>query len=167
MSHTNRNFVIAYATLVILPLFALAGILRTGRTVKAPVSVDGTWNLRLDSADLYSLPCGKTLAATPGKALTVSQSGTSFVLAFANGPRMAATGTLDGTTLRASLTPLSEWSSEAGCGAGRQLSLLATVDPSTQPKSMSGKLSVADCSSCTTVRLYAFQQTAPASREGH
>ncbi|MGA8763258.1 MAG: hypothetical protein WB562_10375 [Candidatus Sulfotelmatobacter sp.] len=158
---------IAYAVLVILPLFALAGILRAGHTVKAPISVDGTWNLQIDSALLDSLPCGKTLAATPDKALVISQSGKGFVLAFANGPKATASGTLEGTTLRASLIPSADWSREIGCGAAQQLSLTATVDLNTRPRSMFGRLSADNCTSCTPVALSAFQQTPPPPKGGH
>jgi len=167
MSHTNRNFVIAYVLLVLVPLVALAGILRVGHSIKAPISVDGTWNLHLDSAQLGSLPCGKTLAATPEKALVVSQSGESFVLSFANGPRVASFGTLDGAILRASLNPSATWAEETGCGAGRRLSLVATINPSSKPRSMAGKLSVDDCPSCSPAEFYAFQQAAPPSKGGH
>lgn len=167
MSHSNRNFVIAYAILVILPLFALAGILRAGQTVKAPISVDGAWNLQIDSAQLASLPCGKTLAATPDKAIVISQSGKGFVLAFANGPKAAASGTLEGTTLRASLIPSADWLRETGCVAGQQLSLTATVDLNTRPRSIAGKLSADNCESCTPVALAAFQQTPPSPKGGH
>jgi hypothetical protein len=167
MSHANRNFVIVYVFLVLLPLAALAGILRAGRNVKAPISVDGAWNLTIDSTQLNSLPCGKDLAAESERTILLSQSGKGFLLTFANGPRVSANGTLDGTTLRASLTPSREWSAEAGCGAGRQLSLQATVNPSSQPKSMRGSLSVEDCSSCVPVEFQAVQQAAPTRKEGH
>src|SRR5208283_757233 len=47
MSRTNRNFVFAYTFLVILPLAGLAGILKTGRNLTAPVSIDGVWILQV------------------------------------------------------------------------------------------------------------------------
>jgi len=167
MSHTNRNFMIVYVGLVLLPLAALAGILRAGRSVKAPFSVDGAWNLTPDSAQLGSLPCGKALTADPEKTMVLSQSGKSFLVAFPNGPRMAANGTLEGTTVRASLTPSKEWAMETGCGAGRHLSLVATIEPSARPKSMQGKLSVEDCASCLPVEFHAVQQAAPAREQDH
>jgi hypothetical protein len=166
MSNTNRNFVIVYVGLVLLPLAALAGILRAGRGVKAPISVDGAWNLQIDSAQLNSLPCGKALADNSEKTIVLSQSGKSFLLSFASGPRVSAYGTLDGTALRASLRPSKEWSTEAGCGAGRQLSFLATINPASHPKSMRGSLSVEDCSSCVPVEFQAVQQAAPLRMEG-
>src|ERR1700682_1969337 len=125
MSRTNRNFVFAYAFLVILPLVGLAGILKSGRNLTAPVSIDGVWTVYVDPAQLDSLPCGKVLASIPDKAILISQSGRSFVLSFPSGPKVVASGTLDGTTLRATLTPLE--SSETSCTDARQLAMLATV----------------------------------------
>src|ERR1700675_4660309 len=98
MFHNNRNFVFAYAFLVVLPLVGLAGILKSGRRLTAPVWIDGVWSLQVDSAQLNSLPCGKVLAAIPDKAIAISQSGRSFVLSFPSAPKLTASGTLDGAT---------------------------------------------------------------------
>jgi Kef-type K+ transport system membrane component KefB len=54
MSRSRRNFVFAYAFLVILPLAGLVGILRGGHNLKAPSPVDGVWNLHADPAQLVS-----------------------------------------------------------------------------------------------------------------
>ncbi len=164
MSHTNRNFVIAYIFLVILPVIALAGILRVGRGVKSPVSVDGLWTVRMDSSQLDRLPCGKALAGAVQNSMQISQSGETFELAFLNSPKISATGVIDGATLRASLSSLGNW---PGCGPTRKLSLVTTIDSSQPQKVLSGKLSADDCSSCTPVDFYALRQAAPASREGH
>jgi hypothetical protein len=40
VSHSNKNFVIAYVFLVVLPITSLVGILHHGRNLKAPASVD-------------------------------------------------------------------------------------------------------------------------------
>jgi hypothetical protein len=167
MSNNNRNFVIAYIFLVILPVIALAGILRAGHIVKAPPSVDGIWVLRMDRGQLASLPCGKTLAAIEQNSIVISQSGETFELSFANGPRVSGAGVVDGAALRASLIPGADWSAEFGCGGKRRLSLVATLAAGTKQKSLAGKLSVDDCPSCTPVDFYALRQAAPASKEGH
>ena len=157
MSHTNRNFIIAYALLVVLPIVGLVGVLKKGRTLTAPISVDGTWQLHADPVRLSSLPCGKTLAQNPETAIAISQSGRNFTLTFASGPKSAASGVLDGTTLKASLVPAISWSAEAGCGAGRKLDMVATVDPNMDPRSLSGMLSVDDCPSCGSVEFRAVR----------
>jgi len=167
MSQFNRKFVFAYTVLVALPLLGLAGILKGGRNLTAPRSVDGVWSLQIDSAQLASLPCGKTLAATPERAISISQSGKAFVLNFVNGPKSTGNGTVEGTSLRASLKPSIEWSAESGCGNGRALTFLATVDPATKPKSLVGTLAVDNCPSCLAVEFHAVQQNAPPSKGGH
>jgi hypothetical protein len=167
MSRTNRNFVFAYALLVILPLVGLGGILKSGRSLTAPVSVDGIWSLRVDSAQLDSLPCGKVLTAIPDKAITISQSGRSFELSSSSGPKLTGSGTIDGTTLRASLIPPAESSSESNCARGRQLSLLATVDRKADSRSLVGTLSVMNCPACASLAFQAERQAPATSKGGH
>jgi len=166
MSRTNRNFVFAYAFLVILPLAGLAGILKSGRSLTAPVSIDGQWILQVDPAQLNALPCGKVLAAIPDNAIAISQSGKSFVLSFPGGPKVTASGTLDGTTLRATLTS-TESSSETSCMGAHQLSLLATVERRADASFLQGALSVPNCLTCTSVAFHAERQAAATPKEGH
>lgn len=167
MSRTNRNFVFAYAFLVILPLAGLAGILKSGRSLTAPVSIDGEWILQVDPAQLDSLPCGKFLATIPDKAMVISQSGKSFVLSFPSGPKIIASGTLGGATLRATLTQ-AESSREVNCTGERQLSLFATVERKTDGTFLSGALSVPDCASanCPSVAFRAQRQATVTPRGG-
>jgi hypothetical protein len=166
MSRTNRNFVFAYAFLVILPLVGLAGILKSGRSLTAPVSIDGLWILQVDPAQLDALPCGKVLAAIPEKAIVISQSGKSFVLSFPGGPKATASGTLDGTTLRATLSS-PESSSETSCLGARQLSVLATVARRADASFLQGTLSVPNCLTCTSAGFHAERQAAATLKEGH
>ena len=163
MSGSNRNFVLAYAFLVILPLVGLAGILKAGRSVTAPISIDGLWTMRVDSTQLDSLPCGKVLAAVPDKTIAIAQSGKTFVLSFPNGPKLTASGTLEGTTLRASLAPPRE--SHESCADGHQLSLLASVDQRVNPSLLTGTLSAPNCPTCATVGFRSERQ-APVTIKG-
>jgi hypothetical protein len=61
MSHTNRNFVVAYTLLVGLPLLGLAGVLRSGRNITAPISIDGTWKIETQSSSTQA--CAKSIAS--------------------------------------------------------------------------------------------------------
>jgi hypothetical protein len=166
MAHNNRNFILAYTLLVALPIVGLIGILKSGRKLIAPISVDGVWNLQLDASQLSSLPCGKTLADAPETALAISQSGKNFILNLNNGPKSVSSGVLEGTAIKALIVPAPVWSAEAGC-SGRELSLVATVDPKSDPRSLSGSLSVSDCPSCGSVDFRATRQAAPARRGSH
>lgn len=165
MSSTNKNFVFAYAFLVILPLVGLAGILKSGRSLTAPVSIDGVWSLQVDSAQLDALPCGRILAAIPDKTIAISQSGRSFVLTFPGGPRVNASGTLDGTTLRASFTPPE--SPSGNCTGPRELSLLATVDRRADSSFLVGTVSVPNCPTCASIGFHAERQAAAMPKGGH
>ena len=64
MSRTNRNFLIAYVVLVVLPIAGLFGVLKHGRSLAAPISVDGVWRLDADLSQIAALPCGSSLAST-------------------------------------------------------------------------------------------------------
>jgi hypothetical protein len=153
VSRTNRNFVIAYILLVGLPLAGLVGILKHGRTLTAPLSVDGIWKLQIDSTQLANLPCGKSLAAVEDPTLTISQSGERFTLNIAHA---TAGGAIKGTALTAVLAPTG--AGESGCGSNRQLTLMATVDPKAEPRSLAGMLSVNDCPACSPVAFHAVRQ---------
>jgi hypothetical protein len=166
MSGSNRNFVLAYAFLVILPLVGLAGILKAGRNVTAPVSIDGLWTMRVDSAQIDSLPCGKALATLPDKTLAIAQAGKNFVLTFPNGPRLTASGTLDGSNLRADLMGAAN-SSDSSCAAGQQMLLLASVNRKVDSNLLTGTLSVPNCQSCAPVGFHAQRQAPAPTQGGH
>jgi hypothetical protein len=164
MSNTNRNFIISYILLVGLPILGLVGILKSGRGITAPIFVDGTWKLQADPTRLAALPCGKSLA-TSDLALAISQSGENFTLNLVSGPKSVAAGVLEGATLKASVVPSAAWSSEADCGRGHELALLATVDAKANPRSLTGTISLNDCPTCSPVEFRAFRQ-APAMKGG-
>lgn len=166
MSGTNKKFVFAYAVLVVLPLLGLAGILKSGRGLQAPASIDGLWSLQLDSRQLDSLPCGKVLAAIPDQAILISQSGNSFVLSFPSAPKITASGTLDGITLRASLNDMGA-SKERGCGDGQPFTMLATVDRRADSRILAGTFSPTNCPTCTSVDFHAQRQAAASPKGGH
>ena len=127
--------------------------------------MDGTWKLQADAARLAALPCGKSLA-TSDLALAISQSGGNFTVSLLSGPKSVASGVLEGTTLKASVVPSATWSNEADCGRGRELALLATVDPKANPRSLTGTISLNDCPACSPVEFRAFRQP-PTAKVGH
>jgi len=167
MSAKNRRFLIAYVSLVVLPVAGLLGVLKSGRTLMAPSSVGGVWKLRINPAQLTAMPCGRSLASTPEPVMTISQSGQRFTLEFADGPRATASGLIEGATLSASLRPLQPWSNESGCGNDRVLTMAGTVDPAAVPRTVAGTLSVSDCPSCTPVEFHAVREARPGSKGGY
>jgi hypothetical protein len=156
-----RNFMIAYAVLVAFPVAGLLGVLRHGRALTAPISVDGVWRLQADADQLAKLPCGKTLASGANPTFTISQSGTNFALEFTHELKTETSGTISGTALQATLSPSGVESGDAQCSADHRLVLAATVDPKVEPRSLVGSLAVSDCPSCALVPLHAIREVQP------
>src|SRR5258707_12075227 len=100
MSHTNRNFVIAYVFLVVLPVLGLVGVLKSGRGLSAPFSVDGAW--KIESSRPSASPCGNFLSSISNAPLSISQSGRALVVTL-SGTKITA-GTLDAKILKAQFT---------------------------------------------------------------
>jgi hypothetical protein len=161
MSGSNRNFVFAYAFLVILPLVGLAGILKSGRHLSAPPTIDGVWSLQSAAAQDGASSC--VLSALPDKTLTISQSGQEVILSVPGQPNVIGSGTLYGTTLRGSMA-FSKGANQAECSG--PLSLLASVDRRADSRVLNGTLSVADCSTCAPLSFHAERQIAATPKEG-
>src|SRR5437660_12104382 len=138
MSHTNRNFVIAYILLVGLPLLGLAGVLKSGRSLNAPFSVDGAWKIDAGAINASAAPCGDFLSSVSNSPVSISQSGTSLVINLGGGK--TTTGTLAGKTIKAQFAG-AENPNATDC-SDRALALTATLDPLTEPRTMSGQISV-------------------------
>ena len=151
MPHSNRNFAIAYVFLVALPITGLVGVLRSGRNLKAPTSVDGAWKVRTGAATGDPSSCPSLLALYADAPVTISQSGTNFGI---SSGQTGGTGVIEGVRLHASLRP-SGGAPLANCAGGGSVSLAATLDADTNPRVMSGILSVAGCPSCESVEFQA------------
>jgi hypothetical protein len=170
MSHRSRNFVVAYILLVGLPLLGLAGVLRSGRSLTAPISVDGVWKIEADAGRLATLACDKSLSFS-SSSVVISQSGKSLVLTFNNASKTVSSGVLEGKNLKASVVLERDPSSKSGCGDDQALTLTLTltarVDPKSEPRSMTGLLSVNACTSCVPVEFHAVRQPRAAGGGAH
>ncbi len=156
MSHTSRNFVVAYILLVGLPLLGLAGVLRTGRTLTAPISVDGVWKIEAVANSVNPQGCAEVASSLANTSAVISQSGKSLVLTF-NGPaKTVASGSIGSKTLTASINPAPD--SSSGCSGDQGVSLTATVDPKSEPRVLTGVLSVNGCASCAPIPFHAVRQ---------
>jgi hypothetical protein len=158
ISHTNRNFVIAYILLVGLPLLGLAGVLRSGGTLTAPFSVDGAWKIDAGAAHAPATPCGDFLSSVSNSPVSISQSGTSLVIGLGGGK--TTTGTLEGKTIKAQFAGSANLNA-SDC-SDHNLSLTATLDPLTEPRTLSGKVTVEGCAPCAPVEFHATRQPRPA-----
>lgn len=145
MSSSNRNFIFAYAFLVILPLAALAGVLKSGRKLAAPPAIDGLWNFRFESSHGATSTCTDALVTLFEKTVSISQSGTTFVLSMPDDARITGFGTLSGTKLQAAFA--SSEPAAVGC-AGHQQVLTADLDRKVGRGTLAGILSAPNCPSC-------------------
>ncbi len=156
--HQSRNFAIAYTFLVALPVLGLVGVLRSGRVLSAPLSVEGIWKLQADSKRSLALPCARYIASPRGTAVAISQSGKDLTLSLVGEPGLTAAGVIEGTTLKAMFHPSREGAGQGQCQMHRGLLLNATVNGKANPRSLTGNLSVADCFSCPPVGIYGVRQ---------
>lgn len=157
MKRTKASFAAAYLVLVALPLLGLAWMLRSGRTLAAPVSVSGLWRVQGGAGHACLLPCG-VFPAGDGTAFTISQSGRSFTLNVENSMMSSTWGAVEGTTLRADIVIGPKMAKPSGCDERRVLSFTATVDSGAQAKVLTGTLSVNDCSGCVPVSFHAVRE---------
>lgn len=155
MKRKNLSFVVAYLFLVVLPLLVVAGVLRSGRALTAPVSVGGLWRIQ-DAGNVVPFPCGKSLTAGD-VSFTISQSGKSVILDFAGAIMSSTTGTVEGSTITAAIMPSAKWLKETQCEKGRVLILTATVDSKVNAHFLAGVLLVNDCPACASVHFRAVR----------
>lgn len=156
ISPTSRNFVIAYILLVGVPLLGLAGVLKVGHALTAPISVDGAWTLETSSAT----PLEQMLQ---NSVLTISQSGNGLVIGLGNGLKPTGTGVLSGTALDANL-PLPEMATNH-CGSDATLALSAAIDSKAEPKTMLGTIAVRGCALGDEVRFRALRQNRSSTKK--
>lgn len=161
MSSTNRRFIIAYILLVGLPLAGLAGVLRAGRHLAAPISIDGTWKVEANANPAAAEPCDRAISSLLSSSLVVSQSGKSLELTLNGASKTIVPGELEGRDLKASL------GSRSGCPSDQPVVLMASIDPKTEPKSLTGSLSLASCASCAPLEFHAVRQPKAQSGGGH
>jgi hypothetical protein len=162
VTHSNRNFVFAYVLLVALPLFGLAGILRSGRKLSAPISIGGVWKINTSQDQLAGLPCGKFLQSE-NSTLTISQSGRAFTLSLSNPAFSATAGAIDGNTINATLIPAVVGAQDAGCS--ESLSLTAIVDSKARPRSLQGALRAQNCSGCAALEFRGIREEQAKAKE--
>jgi len=158
MFKKHGSFVISYVFLVILPVLVLLGILKYGRRLTAPMAVSGIWRLQADLAGTESLPCGQLFGTLQNVSVEISQSGKNLTFIVLGSLRESWSGVIDGATMTASFWPLDSNSVSSSCGTGGALSLTATVDPTSIPRSFSGTFSVLGCSTCGVTSVHATRE---------
>jgi len=154
----NRNFAVAYLLLVVIPILGLAGVLRSGSKLTAPIAIGGLWKMQVDSFGLAALPCAGSVIAMQDADFTISQSGKYFTLNFANSVMYSTSGSIEGTTIKVSMLTSPKGAKEAGCSGERVFSLIAALDSKANPNHLVGLLSVNDCAVCSPAEFRAVRE---------
>jgi len=159
MSAIRNNFIVSYVLLVILPVLGLLGILKYGRHhLTAPMAVGGTWKLQSSLIPSDSAGCSSMFGSLQDASLVISQSGKNLILTLPSGLRQEATGLIEGGTLTASLLPIEIGPTGESCSLAGPISLTATVDPVSTPRSFSGTLSISGCDSCAAATVHGVRE---------
>src|SRR6478752_4570594 len=124
----SKNFAAAYLILVIIPIVGLAGVLRSGSKLIAPSAIGGHWKMQANAPSLAPVPCAGSMATMLDADFTISQSGRYFTLRFANSVMSSASGFIEGTTIKVSISLPAEGVKEVGCSGGHVFSMMATLD---------------------------------------
>jgi len=154
MATSKEKLFVSYALLVGIPLLGVVGVLGAGRSLTAPLSVAGSWDLQIDLNVTQPLSCIAGLGFHNPTVLDVSQSGRYLTMTLNSQPKVALQGTLQGKTVAANLIS----THEASCGGASGLSLTAEIDPKAAPRTMSGILKFDGCPSCASANFHAVKQ---------
>jgi hypothetical protein len=155
VSRLNKNFAVTYVFLVVLPIFGLVGILRSGQNLEAPTSVDGLWTIQAAAIKGAMPSCMSALGLDLDTPITISQSGKKFAI---NTGKTGGSGLIEGTTLQASLMPAGTLLPAPNCGGDGSVLFTATVEARASPRVLSGMMSLAGCPSCESVKFHAIKQ---------
>ena len=160
MATSKEKLFVSYALLVGIPLLGVVGVLGAGRSLTAPLSVAGSWDLQLDLSVTQARSCIASLGFIHPTVLDISQSGRYLTLTVNSQPKVGLRGMLQGKTVAANLTS----PHEASCGGASGLSLTAEIDPKAAPRMMSGILKFDGCPSCGSANFQAVKQGLPTGR---
>jgi len=160
MATSKEKLFVSYALLVGIPLLGVVSVLGAGRSLTAPLSVAGSWDLQIDSSFPQPQSCITSLGFHNPTVLDISQSGRYLTLTLNGQPKVELEGTLQGKTVAANLaTPF-----KASCDGAARLSLTAEVDSKAAPRMMSGILKFDGCASCGSVNFQAVRQGLPTAK---
>jgi hypothetical protein len=143
----RNKIVIAYLGLVGIPLLGLAGILRTGQHLVAPLSMSGAWKVEADVSVLASAACGNLLPTIAQPFFNVSQSGGDLTVRIADSHATMLSGNIRGTTLRIG----EDGGPSQDCRNPAAIRLQGTVTGARRQRVVTGTLGIAGCGSCSDI----------------
>lgn len=144
--------VLAYITLVGLPIFGILGVLQFGKSLRSSLSVAGDWRLELSPAWANGADCGRT-RLSHAFTINVSQSGSALSFSVKDGAFDRLTGTIVDSQVSA-------------VGAASSLRLRAEIDRVSKPDRMSGSITLAGCKETDRIDFVATRGTGPLRTTG-
>jgi hypothetical protein len=84
-----------YFLFVGLPMLGIVGLLEAGRSLRAPRSVAGRWEIRSDLSPLAHTPCADLVKSVRQPALTITQSGSMLSIVLNNESATTLNGRID------------------------------------------------------------------------
>lgn len=137
----KNNLVLAYITLVGLPLLALFGVLEAGRSLTAPPAVAGEWAVEFDRAPV-AMGCLENL---PEPVLTIAQSGSTLVITLNDSRKTEFAGALQNSLFSATAS-----AGDSKCGHA-PIRLDVTVSGMLAQRTLHGHFAFDGCAACPPV----------------
>jgi len=164
----KRKLVSDYVLFVGVPLLALAGILRAGSHLTAPVALHGNWSVQADFAPWQAVPCAAPLVGSQPLRFKIDQAGSNLTFTLNDSQRTALPGIVEGPSVRtAFLTGQGSRTSgaipEAGCQGAQSLRMHAVVSGREKQRTLAGTFSLEGCASCPPIDFSATREL-PAGR---
>ena len=153
----KARLIISYLCLVGVPLLALLGILRVGRSLSAPRSVAGPWYLEANLGNLPNGACRDLLAHVTQPFMTVSQSGANLQVGMNDPEKTILTGTVRGATVTLNARDAGRWESSIPCSDLRQLHFTATIMETQGSRVLQGQFMMGACIECPPIKFRAVR----------
>jgi hypothetical protein len=167
LKKSNQNFLAAYVFMVGLPLLGILGVLESGRKLAAPATLSGSWTLTVSASEAPA-GCADWLDASHHSPMEISQSGRYLTLVLGRDAKRSASAILDGTLLAtepaSSPTPTNSADHSGACAGSDVFSMQATIGPKTEPRGMSGVLTLDGCATCAPVKFNAVHLNSTPAR---
>jgi hypothetical protein len=152
----SRRFLATYVFFVGVPLLLLVGILHLGRSLTAPVLVEGTWDFLPQAPQPAVSLCGSKAVLT-NSVMAIAQSGQVLSIDLHPLMRQPALGRIQGVAISATAPQAA--ASARGCKEPQSFSMKGTVDSGVKPATISGELRFDGCPYCAPVTFRAVRRT--------
>jgi hypothetical protein len=133
-----------YIAMVGLPVLGVLGLLKIGASLTPPISVGGTWAVKMTSPAAQGSVCGDLAPYLASSHLTISQSGTELVLVFDDAARTTLAGQIHSDAISAKGLAKAV-SAQAPVTSRAEIQFEAQVDKQAKPNQLGGTFSLSGC----------------------